>query len=217
MNQKNSKPEATKIRLPRVGIFDIPSGCSARTDDWIFPASTEGKFEITLQPLTAPSINISFPIKRSELETAFVIELPKKNDSALNQISELLARNTWATASTEMTSQQIKRLLSASKSGKGEWSSENYSTETISGLAVMLFVMIAMGLTLLWLYRKYKKNKTYNTLPITDPTPPVIELQLKSVKAETPTTRKKKRISFAEDKQQDNQPETTPIKTEETK
>ena len=31
------------LPLPAIGIFDVPPGCTARTEDWIFPASLEGQ------------------------------------------------------------------------------------------------------------------------------------------------------------------------------
>lgn len=34
------------LRLPTFGTFDVPSGCTLRTADWIFLASLEGQLEI---------------------------------------------------------------------------------------------------------------------------------------------------------------------------
>ena len=33
------------IHLPSSEIFEVPAGCTARTEDWVFPASLEGRLE----------------------------------------------------------------------------------------------------------------------------------------------------------------------------
>ena len=68
------------LKLPAVRIFDVPPGCAARTEDWIFPTSLEGETEALLTTLAVPQL-VSFPSNLSFTRNAAVVELPRDNQS----------------------------------------------------------------------------------------------------------------------------------------
>ena len=98
------------LRLPPFGIAQVPTGCTAGTEDWVFPANLEGKVEVSLEQEVVPSTHTLLLNKTSSRPNK-VITLPEGNSSSLDQISELLRRNAEAQASAEVTEQQIERLL----------------------------------------------------------------------------------------------------------
>ena len=52
-----SQVSSRTIKVPRIGLFEIPPTCSARTADWIFPGSTEGKLETRASLQTPPPLS----------------------------------------------------------------------------------------------------------------------------------------------------------------
>jgi hypothetical protein len=98
------------LKLPAIGIFEVPPGCAARTEDWIFPASLEGKTETILTTLNTPHL-VPFPSNLSFSRNAVVFELPRANLSHLNHISELLQLQEQTSISSTMNSDQIHILL----------------------------------------------------------------------------------------------------------
>ena len=106
----SSQGPPQSLKLPPFGIFDVPPGCTARTEDWIFPASLEGRLEASLDPLVAPTLTaVGFNI--TTFKSVAIIELPKANTTSINFISDLLRRNDGARASSEMTGFQIQELM----------------------------------------------------------------------------------------------------------
>jgi hypothetical protein len=107
MGSSQGPPQS--LQLPSFGIFDVPPGCTARTEDWIFPASLEGRLEASLDPLVAPTLAVGFNI--TTFKSVAIIELPKANTTSINFISDLLRQNDGARASSEMTGFQIQELM----------------------------------------------------------------------------------------------------------
>jgi hypothetical protein len=106
----SSQRPPQSLQLPPFGIFDVPPGCTARTEDWIFPACLEGGLEASLDPLVAPTLAaVGFNI--TTFKSVAIIELPKANTTSINFISDLLRRNDGARASSEMTGFQIQELM----------------------------------------------------------------------------------------------------------
>ena len=106
----SSQGPPQSLQLPPFGIFDVPPGCTAKTEDWIFPASLEGRLEASLDPLVAPTLAaVGFNI--TTFKSVAIIELPKANTTSINFISDLLRRNDGARASSEMTGFQIQELM----------------------------------------------------------------------------------------------------------
>jgi hypothetical protein len=101
----SSKGPPQSLLLPPFGIFDVPPGCTARTEDLVFPASLDGRSEASLDPLGAVGFNVT------TFKSVAVIELPKANATSINFISDLLRRNDGARASSEMTGFQIQELM----------------------------------------------------------------------------------------------------------
>ncbi|KAI9553766.1 hypothetical protein GHT06_019029 [Daphnia sinensis] len=88
----NSQGPPQSLLLPTFGIFEVPPGCTARTEDWVFPASLDGRFEASLDPLVAPTLTtVGFNV--TTFKSVAVIELPKANATSIDFISDLLRRN----------------------------------------------------------------------------------------------------------------------------
>ncbi|KAK4024461.1 hypothetical protein OUZ56_009884 [Daphnia magna] len=49
----SSQGPPQSLLLPPFGIFDVPPGCTARKEGWVFPASLDGRLEVSLDPLVA--------------------------------------------------------------------------------------------------------------------------------------------------------------------
>jgi hypothetical protein len=106
----SSQGPPQSLLLPPFGIFDVPPGCTARTEDWVFPASLDGRSEASLDPLVKPTLGaVGFNV--TTFKSVAVIELPKANATSINFISDLLRRNDGARASSEMTGFQIQELM----------------------------------------------------------------------------------------------------------
>lgn len=168
-----------KVKLPKIGIFDIPSGCTARTDDWIFPASTEGKFEVTLKTSSAPSINITFPIMRNESNSGTVYQLPEVNQTFLDQISAILRNNTITIGSSEMTFQQIKRLLIDTPTATTPNTDCRYPYELAGSLLFITAVLLYMGYWEINLIQRMKAHEQYDVVAADTPGEEDIEMEQK--------------------------------------
>jgi hypothetical protein len=81
----NSPPRT--LKLPAIAIFEVPPGCAAQTEDWIFPASLDGQTETILTTLNIPHL-VPFPSNLSFSRNAAVFELPRADLSQLNHISD---------------------------------------------------------------------------------------------------------------------------------
>ena len=129
------------ITLPPVGILDLPSGCTARSNDWVLPASTQGKFGITLGPIKMPNVDImSFsPKDRDQLHPG--IGTSARNRSALDRISELLNRNAIVLATDEMTDRQIDELLAETQRAADAIKKGHYPIEFWACIALLFFAL----------------------------------------------------------------------------
>ena len=153
-NQKTPQP----IRLPAIGILDVPTGCTARTEDWVFPASLEGKLEVTVQTATVPSLNVIW-LNHTKTSPSVVIELPKGDTSSIDMISELLNRNSLAVASNEMTSKQISNLLQESR----EIPKQRYPYELLVGLLLSTTLAVYLGWRAWEMDSRMKAHEAHDT------------------------------------------------------
>ncbi len=153
-----------KVRLPKIGIFDIPSGCTARTEDWIFPASTEGKFEVVLKSSSAPTINITFPIMRNDSTSGYVLQLPEVNQTFLTRISELLLNTSITIASQEMTSQQIQQILREPMKTGTQNTETRYPYELVGGLLLISGILAYMAFWQIRLFERMKAHEQYDVV-----------------------------------------------------
>ncbi|KAI9552666.1 hypothetical protein GHT06_020539 [Daphnia sinensis] len=102
-------------QLPPIGYFEVPSGCTARTDHWIFPASLEGSS--TLAAIPSQTFNFEGMHPNITLEkAATVIHFLSLNLTHLNHVSNLLVQQSTLEAQASMTHNQIVTLLAAQKS-----------------------------------------------------------------------------------------------------
>jgi hypothetical protein len=53
---KNGEKTST-TSIPSFGVIEVPSGCSAHTDDWILPASFHSEYQFQLDPI---NFNVTF-------------------------------------------------------------------------------------------------------------------------------------------------------------
>ena len=97
-----------------MGILEIPPGFTARTDEWIFPASTQGKSEAKLKAHVAPIIDISWNITE---ESTMMKSIPQKNESAFNEMSELILQNTMVITSNQMDANDTGDVIVGTKAG----------------------------------------------------------------------------------------------------
>ncbi|KZS16046.1 Uncharacterized protein APZ42_018256 [Daphnia magna] len=106
----SSQGPPQSLLLPPFGIFDVPPGCTARKEGWVFPASLDGRLEVSLDPLVAPTLAaVGFNV--TTFKSVAIIEIPKANATSINFMSDLLRRNDGSLASSEMTGFLIQELL----------------------------------------------------------------------------------------------------------
>ncbi|KAK4017530.1 hypothetical protein OUZ56_032942 [Daphnia magna] len=118
------QPPLRTATLPPVGMFEIPLGCTARTEEWVFPASMEGNVVAPkLQAVVLPSVKIfSQDVNITPTKKHPFVELPRENTSSVDIISQLLQRNAQASLSTEMTGEQIYNLIAETRKQKEAYS-----------------------------------------------------------------------------------------------
>ena len=137
------------IHLPSSEIFEVPAGCTAKTEDWVFPASLEGRLEASLSPIIMPTLPPSSLNGTFSLPVA-VTTFQQQNVSALNFISDLLTRNNDARLSSEMTGVQIKNLIRTTEANTGVWSNR-CPFELLIALTILTFAVLYLCRQLLWL------------------------------------------------------------------
>ncbi|KAK4024597.1 hypothetical protein OUZ56_010020 [Daphnia magna] len=140
------QPPLRTVTLPAVGIFEVPLGCTARTEDWVFPASMEGSIEApNLQAALLPSVNVFSQDPTSNSSGKHVIiEIPRENTSSIDIISELLQRNDRDRLAAEMTVKQIHNLVTEVDK-QMETSSARYPYELIIVAVVLSMGIIFLG------------------------------------------------------------------------
>ncbi|KZS19609.1 Uncharacterized protein APZ42_013879 [Daphnia magna] len=73
-----------RLQLPAIGYFEVPPGCTARTEDWIFPASLEGSSTAAAVSIKMPDF-AEFRQNITSQKTATVVQFPSLNTSHFNQ------------------------------------------------------------------------------------------------------------------------------------
>ncbi|KZS04856.1 Uncharacterized protein APZ42_032111 [Daphnia magna] len=161
--------EQQKLRtttLPPVGMFEIPLGCTARTEEWVFPASMEGNIMAPkLQAVVLPTVEIfSQDVNITKNKKHTFVELPRENTSSIDIISQLLHRNAQASLSTEMTEEQIHNLITETKKQK-ETSSIRYPYELVSAISLIALGLIALAYKLYTLSVRLAVHERYDNPP----------------------------------------------------
>ena len=112
--------ERQVIKVPALGIFEVPLSCSARSKEWIFPASIEGKTDVDLN-LTQRKLPPLKVLHQYETITGQerVSKMETEATPELDQMSEILRRNDLATSENEITSDQVKRLIEKEYANSG--------------------------------------------------------------------------------------------------
>jgi hypothetical protein len=143
----SSQGPPQSLLLPPFGIFDVPPGCTARTEDWVFPASLDGRSEASLDPLVAPTLGaVGFNV--TTFKSVAVIELPKANTTSITS-SATLRRNDGARASSEMTEFQIQELMKKTTE-EFQLTESRYPFELLS-----MLLLLVLATTYLSLRRTY--------------------------------------------------------------
>ena len=157
-----------KLRLPAVGTFEIPVGCTARTADWIFPASLDGQIQAYLDPLVPPSY-VERNYNTSLHKPVKIVELEPSNLTSLNIISELLQKNEEAQLSQEMTGNQIKQLIEEQRKNKFQQQSNyNYPFEFV---VTTILLAIGLGFTTYKIITLEKRLRNHENLELQMVTP----------------------------------------------
>lgn len=94
-------------------MFEVPLGCTTRTEEWVLPASMEGNITAPkLQVVVLASVKIISPyFNTTDSKKHTFVELTRENTSSVDIISQLLHGNAQAALSTEMTVEQIHNLI----------------------------------------------------------------------------------------------------------
>ncbi|KAK4045332.1 hypothetical protein OUZ56_032869 [Daphnia magna] len=138
-------------------MFEISLGCTARTEEWVFPASME-------------DVNITTNKKHT------FVELPRENTSSIDIISQLLHRNAQASLSTEMTGEQIHNLITETKKQK-ETSSIRYPYELVSAISLIALGLIALAYKLYTISVRLAVHERYENPPPGDRGREELEMQ----------------------------------------
>ncbi len=146
------------ISLPAVGILEIPPGCTARTEEWIFPATTQGKSEAKLKALVAPVIDVSW----TNTEKSTMVEnIPQKHESTFNEMSELILRNTKATASNQMTKNEIGELVAETKAA-AQSIKRGYPYELVAFIIAISSALVYLAYRYVKLHRRMSAHEIYD-------------------------------------------------------
>ncbi len=153
----SSQGPPQSLLLPPFGIFDVPPGCTARTEDWVFPASLDGRSEASLDPLVAPTLGaVGFNV--TTFKSVAVIELPKANATSINFISDLLRRNDGARASSEMTGFQIQELMKKTTE-EFQLTESRYPFELLFMLLLLVLATTYLSYQTVWLRGRMKAHE----------------------------------------------------------
>ena len=129
---------------PTMGVIEIPSGCSAHSREWLFPASIEGKIETEFDTFSTriPNVRAITNVARPEgPTTAATFEIQDE----IEAVAAILSRNSAMSADSEMTAKAIKDLA------ERKWSySHSYPFEW----TLAFLVLGGFGVWLWWLGRK---------------------------------------------------------------
>lgn len=105
------------LRVPRIGIFEIPPTCSARTAEWIFPGSTNGRSDArrrSILPSSTPPLLVISSNQTTALHPHPIVELDPLNTTNFDKIDKLLMQNAMAINQNEISQKEIGQLLEKS-------------------------------------------------------------------------------------------------------
>ena len=104
------------ISVPALGIFELPAGCSARTREWIFPASIEGAVSVSMtkEARTLPPLAVSRAFETHSSDSV-VVEGEKSERQGLDELANLIRRTSGALGENDLTAVQARDLLDAEK------------------------------------------------------------------------------------------------------
>ncbi|KZS06423.1 Uncharacterized protein APZ42_030130 [Daphnia magna] len=154
---KCSQGPPQSLLLPPFGIFEVPPGCTARKEDWVFPASLDGLLEASLDPLVEPTLAaVGFNV--TTFKSVAIIELPKANATTINFISDLLRRNDGARASSEMTGFQIQELMKKTTE-EFQLSEPRYPFELLIKLLLLVVATTYLSYQTVWLRGRMRANE----------------------------------------------------------
>jgi hypothetical protein len=110
------------VTVPALGIFEVPPGCSARTREWIFPASIEGVMAVDMEKesRTLPPLSVLHQFDPHEEEAGVQLKGESEGRADLDKMAELVRRTNGAIRETEMTADQANKMV-------GEENSKPYS------------------------------------------------------------------------------------------
>lgn len=128
-----------RLQLPAIGYFEVPPGCTARTEDWIFPASLEGSSTAAAVSIKMPDF-AEFRQNITSQKTATVVQFPSLNTSHFNQVSKHLLQQEKLQSTAAMTHNQIMKLLDSPLS-----TNCNNATYPFEWIVAFIFTSLAIG------------------------------------------------------------------------
>ena len=103
------------LKVPALGVFEIKKGCTARSTEWIFPASMQGRTEvaaIAVGQRALPPLKVRHGYETST-ELGKAVSLATESNADLDQLSEIIRRNGLAAGANEVTAEQLQRIKNA--------------------------------------------------------------------------------------------------------
>ena len=100
------------LKVPALGVFEIKKGCTARSTEWIFPASMQGRTEVAIPvgQRTLPPLKVRHGYETAT-ELGKAVSLATESKADLDQLSEIIRRNGLAAGANELTAEQLQKLL----------------------------------------------------------------------------------------------------------
>jgi hypothetical protein len=110
--------EGTKMTLPPSGIFELPPACSAKTNEWYFPASLDGEDKWEEDNNTLPTLEDRVVTQLTQRKAEEKI-VPLRNPDAdlIGLLTTLRERNKAVSTAVGTTMKEAERLLKKTNLG----------------------------------------------------------------------------------------------------
>ena len=155
------EPTHSVVNLPAVGVLEVPSTCTAQTEEWIFPASITGSKDFEVRPVyKKPTIHLEEGTwhprefhQNGSHSPKKILDLSRQNSTIREQLSQLLTKNKLSMMKGDLSAAEIDHLISQPSSDK-----EGGSMIHISVIIVTIVGVVAAANAVL-LYRMWQKTQ----------------------------------------------------------
>ena len=157
-------PSHSTVKLPSVGVLEVPPSCTAQTEEWIFPASITGSKEFDVRPVyRKPTLHLEDGAWQSQERQRNSSHIPKKildlaskNSTIREQLSELLTKNKLSMMKEDLSAAEIDDLINNSlPDGNG---GGMFLTSVIL-IAIVGALALANAVRLLRMWRKTSRRQ----------------------------------------------------------